>query len=71
MNYKNVEIFQVYLNERVRCDVQAAFLGRSSVDVLIKVISYISRYVDLYVSIELNVSNLDTLKTYSDIVRAQ
>ena len=30
MNHKDAGIFQAYLNERVRYDVQAAFLGRPS-----------------------------------------
>jgi hypothetical protein len=32
MNHRDAGIFQAYLNERVRCDVQAAFLGRPSAD---------------------------------------
>jgi len=28
MNHRDARTFQAYLNERVRCDVQAAFLGR-------------------------------------------
>ena len=36
MNHRDAGIFQAYLNERVRCDVQAAFLGRPSADALIK-----------------------------------
>jgi hypothetical protein len=36
MNHRDASIFQAYLNERVRCDVQAAFLGRPSAGALIK-----------------------------------
>jgi len=34
-NHRDAGIFQAYLKERVRCDVQAAFLGRPSDDALI------------------------------------
>jgi hypothetical protein len=30
MNHRDAGVFQAYLNEQVRCDVQAAFLGRPS-----------------------------------------
>jgi Protein of unknown function (DUF3435) len=71
MNHRDAGIFQAYLNERVRCDVQAAFLGRPSADALIKVASHMSRYVDPRAPTELSVSNTDSLKTHPDIVRAR
>jgi hypothetical protein len=46
MNHRDAGIFQTYLNERVSCDVQAAFLGRPSADALIKATSHMSRFVD-------------------------
>jgi Protein of unknown function (DUF3435) len=71
MNYRDAGVFQAYLNERVRCDVQAAFLRRPSANTLIKVANYISRYVDPRAPTELSDSNLDILKTHPDIVRAR
>jgi Protein of unknown function (DUF3435) len=71
MNHRDAGIFQAYLNERVRCDVQAAFLGRPSADALIKAASHMSRYVDPRAPTELSVSNLNALKTHPDIVRAR
>ena len=37
---------RVYLNERVRYDVQAAFLGCPSADALIKAAGYMTHFVD-------------------------
>jgi len=71
MNYRDAGVFQAYLNERVRCDVQAAFLRRPSADALIRVANHISRYVDPRAPTELSDSNLDVLKTHPDIVRAR
>jgi Protein of unknown function (DUF3435) len=71
MNHRDAGVFQAYLNERVRYDVQAAFLRRPSTNALIKVASHMSRYVDPRAPTELSDSNLDVLKTHPDIVRAR
>ncbi|KAI9776368.1 MAG: hypothetical protein M1816_005335, partial [Peltula sp. TS41687] len=66
---KDAGIFQAYINERVQCDVQAAFLGRPSADALIKAVSHMSRYVDPRAPTELTESGLNTLKSHPEIVR--
>ena len=71
MNHRDAGIFQAYLNERLRYDVQAAFLERPSADAFIKAVSHMSRYVDPRAPTELGVSNLDALKIHLDIVRAR
>lgn len=69
MNHRDAGIFQAYLNERVGCDVQAAFLGRPSADALIKAASHMSRYVDPRAPTELTEPEVDTLKTHPRIVK--
>jgi Protein of unknown function (DUF3435) len=69
MNYKDAGVFQAYLNERVRCDIQAAFLGRPSADALIKAASYMSRYIDLRAPTDISDLKLNKLKTDPDIVK--
>lgn len=71
MNHRDAGIFQAYSNERVQCHVQAAFLGRPSADALIKAASHMNRYVDPRAPTELSASDVDTLKTHPDIVRAR
>ncbi|KAI9685459.1 MAG: hypothetical protein M1822_004590 [Bathelium mastoideum] len=46
MGHRDAGIFQAYINERVQCDVQAAFLGRPSADALFKATAHMSRDID-------------------------
>src|SRR5271170_3170345 len=69
MNHKDAGIFQAYLNERVRYDVQAAFLGRPSADALIKAVGHMSRFVDPRAPVDLPESEVNKLKTHVDIVK--
>jgi Protein of unknown function (DUF3435) len=71
MNHRNAGIFQAYLNERVQYDVQAAFPGRPSADALIRAASHMSRFIDPRAPTELSTSDVNTLKTHPDIVRAR
>jgi Protein of unknown function (DUF3435) len=69
MNHRDAGVFQAYLNERVRCDVQAAFLGRPSADALIKAASHMSRYVDPRAPTDISDLKLNELKTDPSIVK--
>jgi hypothetical protein len=69
MNHRDAGIFQAYLNERVRCDVQAAFLGRPSADALIKAAGHMSRFVDPRAPVDLPETEVNKLKTHADIVK--
>ena len=69
MNHRDAGIFQAYLNGRVRCDVQAAFLGRPSADALIKAASHMSRFVDPRAPVDLPETEVTKLKTHADIVK--
>ncbi|KAM7210274.1 Protein of unknown function (DUF3435) domain containing protein [Rhypophila decipiens] len=46
MNHKDAGIYQAYINQRVRYDTIAAFLGRPSKKALISAATHMSRYVD-------------------------
>jgi hypothetical protein len=68
MGHKDAGIFQAYINERIQCDVQAAFLGRPSADALFKSISHMKRDVDPRAPTELNDFEVDSLKTHPLII---
>ena len=68
MNHRDAGIFQAYLNERVRCDVQAAFLGRPSADALIKATSHMSRFVDQRAPVGLTKTQTSSLKTHPQLI---
>lgn len=68
MGHINAGIFQAYMNERIQCDVQAAFLGRPSADALLKSISHMSRDVDSRAPTELTDDQKNSLKTHPLIV---
>jgi hypothetical protein len=57
------------LNKRVRCNIQAAFLGRPSADALIKAAGYMSRFVDLRAPVDLPETEVNKLKTHADIIK--
>ncbi|KAF2188461.1 hypothetical protein K469DRAFT_565307 [Zopfia rhizophila CBS 207.26] len=46
MGHLDAGVFQAYINERVQCDVQAAFVGRPSTDTLFKSMTHMSRDID-------------------------
>ncbi len=46
MSHRDAGIFQAYINQRVQCHVQAAFLGQPSATVVWKAVSHRSRFVD-------------------------
>jgi hypothetical protein len=69
INHRDAGIFQAHLNERVGCNVRAAFLGRPSADALIKAASHMSRYVEPRAPTELTEPAVDTLKTHPYIVK--
>jgi Protein of unknown function (DUF3435) len=62
MSHRDAGIFQAYINERIQCDVQAAFLGRPSADALLKSISHMNRDVDPRAPIKLTQCEVDELK---------
>ena len=68
MNHRDAGVFQAYLNERVRFDVQAAFLGRPSANALIKATGHMSRSVDPRAPVALTESQLNSLKTDPRVV---
>lgn len=69
MGHRDAGIYQAYINQRVQCDVQAAFLGRPSSTALFKAATHMSRYVDPRAPTELSSSDLDALKTSPEVVR--
>lgn len=68
MNHRDAGIFQAYINERVRFDVQAAFLGKPSADGTMRATSHMSRYVNLCAPVELAEPEINNLKTHPIIV---
>lgn len=62
MGHRDAGVYQAYINQRVQCDVEAAFLGRPSHDALFRAVTHMSRYVDLRVPTELTSAEIDALK---------
>jgi Protein of unknown function (DUF3435) len=69
MNHRDAGIFQAYINERVRFDVQAAFLGKPSADAIIRATSHMSRYVDPRAPVALEEPERNDLKSHPTIVK--
>jgi hypothetical protein len=46
MSHRDAGVYQAYINQRVQCHVQAAFLGQPSAQALFKAVTHMSRYVD-------------------------
>jgi hypothetical protein len=46
MNHKDARIYQAYINQRVQCDVQAAFLGHPSANGIQKALTHMCRAAD-------------------------
>ena len=69
MNHRDAGVFQAYLNKRVRCDVQAAFLGRPSDDALLKATGHMSRFVDPRAPVGLTDSQVNSLQNNPRVVQ--
>lgn len=68
MGHRDAGVLQAYMNERVQCDVQAAFLGRPSAEALFKAVSHMSRDVDPRAPSTLTDFECDQLKTHPLLV---
>jgi hypothetical protein len=68
MGHMNAGIFQAYINERISCDVQAAFLGRPSATALLKSMSHMSRDIDPRAPNDMSDADKDALKIHPLIV---
>ncbi|PNP56824.1 hypothetical protein THARTR1_03122 [Trichoderma harzianum] len=53
MSHRDAGVYQAYINQRVQCHVQAAFLSQPSAQALFKAVTHMSRYVDPRAPIEL------------------
>ena len=69
MGHKDAGIFQAYINERVQCDVQAAFLGRPSQQVIFNSLGHMSRDMDPRAPTQLTTAHIEELKQHPLIVR--
>jgi hypothetical protein len=69
MGHKDAGVYQAYINQRVQCDVQAAFLGRPSSTALFKAVTHMSRYVDPRAPTDLGSEEINALKADSGIVQ--
>lgn len=63
MGHRDAGIFQAYINERITCDVQAAFLGRPSADALLRSVNHMSRHIDPRAPTRLTDVEIDSLTT--------
>lgn len=68
MDHRDAGVYQAYINPRVQCDVQAAFLGRPSRYALFKAVSHMSRYVDPRAPTQLTSAQTEALKAGPEIV---
>ncbi|KAK5239980.1 hypothetical protein LTR40_007193, partial [Exophiala xenobiotica] len=62
MCHRDAGVYQVYINQRVQCDVQAAFLGQPSSKALFKALTHMSRHADPRAPTELLSDDVDALK---------
>lgn len=69
MGHRDAGIYQAYINQRVQCDVQAAFLGKPSSTALFKSATHISRYVDPRAPTGPSSTDLDAVKIDPKLVR--
>jgi hypothetical protein len=69
MGHKDAGVYQAYINQRVQCDVQAAFLGRPSSTALFKAVTHMSRHVDPRAPTDLSPEEIQVLKADSSIVQ--
>ncbi len=69
MCHKDAGIYQAYINQRVQCGVQAAFLGQPSSKALFKAVTHMSRHADPRAPRELASDEVDALKADPAIVQ--
>ncbi|KAJ6057049.1 hypothetical protein N7460_000323 [Penicillium canescens] len=74
MGHVYASTFQTYMNQRVQCHVQAAFLGIPSEDALMNILSHQSRYIDPRAPShyeDLSATTQATLSTHPEIITLQ
>lgn len=71
MQHRGAGVSQAYINQRVQCGAQAAFLGRPSSTALSKAIIHTSRHVGPRPPTRLTTKQLEELKTHPDIVQSR
>jgi hypothetical protein len=69
MGHAHSGVFQFYLNQRVKCDVQAAFLGRPSEKALLRAVGQMSLTADPRAPTRLNAGQSSELATNQIIVK--
>ena len=62
MCHRDAGVYQVYINQRVQCDVQAAFLGQPSSKALFKALTHMSRHADPRAPTELLSDDVDEVE---------
>jgi Protein of unknown function (DUF3435) len=67
MNHMDARIYQAYINQRVQCDVQAAFLKRPSADGIQKALTHMRRAADPR-ALTKRTASLKGIKSHPDIV---
>lgn len=71
MGHKDAGIFQAYINERVQCDVQAAFLGCPSEQAIFRSLGHMSRDIDPRAPTQLTNAHINELKEHPLIVESR
>ncbi|KAF2471333.1 uncharacterized protein BDR25DRAFT_223650 [Lindgomyces ingoldianus] len=69
ISHKDAGVYQVYINQRVQCDVQAAFLIRPSSTALFKAVTHMSRYMDPRAPTDPTPEQVNALKVEPEIVQ--
>ena len=69
MCHRDAGVYQAYINQRVQCDVQAAFLGQPSSTALFKAVTHISRHADPRAPTEPTADEINALKVDPVIVQ--
>ncbi|KIX01209.1 uncharacterized protein Z518_08934 [Rhinocladiella mackenziei CBS 650.93] len=69
MCYRDAGIYQAYINQRVQCDVQAAFLDQPSSGALFKAVTHMSRHADPRAPTEPTSDEVNALKADPVIVQ--
>ncbi|KAK5562715.1 hypothetical protein LTR43_011671, partial [Exophiala xenobiotica] len=69
MCHRDAGIYQAYINQRVQCDVQAAFLGQPSSRALFKAVTHMSRHADPRAPTGLALREIDGLKADPAIIQ--
>jgi Protein of unknown function (DUF3435) len=69
MCHRDAGIYQAYINQRVQCNVQAAFLGQPSSRALFKAVSHMSRHANPRAPTNLPSEEVDALKADPAIIQ--